>query len=172
MKEPHPVTSEAGKVLNGMTLNSKFDVVKLTNAELDIVGNLDSSSLPSQILVGNGKYLLTNGGFFRMSRTPENRQSIGPSSLSPNSEPIPQLYRDYYAELREGSKFLWAGPSLKTGVPLREEAFKYESPQKDVPGSLAHASQPNERLAIAIVGRDKYIFTYTATKRRHGVDVN
>jgi hypothetical protein len=69
---------------------------------------------------------------------------------------------------------LSAGPSLKNKVPITEDkVFKWEGKNKNMPGGLAHASQYNERLAIAVVGRDKYIFAYTAVDRfAHGINVN
>ncbi|KAF2786046.1 hypothetical protein K505DRAFT_368564 [Melanomma pulvis-pyrius CBS 109.77] len=171
-KETHPVTTNVGKVLNDITLKGKFDVIRLTNAKIDVVCNPDKAVLPNQIPVGIGKYLLTNVDFFWMSSKPEKGQSIGPTILSPNSKPIPDRYAEYYDELREGSKYLSAGPSLKSPVSLSHPKFAWNEENTKIPGSLAHASQFNERLAIAIVGRDKYIFAYTAERRDNGVTVN
>jgi hypothetical protein len=171
-KNTNAASTNVGKVLNDMTLKGKLDVIKLTKATIDVVGNPDRGVLPNQIPTGTGKYLLTNGGFFWMSSEPEKRQSIGPTSLSPNSKPIPKRYAEYYDELKEGSQFLSAGPSLKSQVPLNRPEFAWNEENAKIPGSLAHASQPNERLAIVIVGRDKYIFAYTAETRANGVTVN
>jgi hypothetical protein len=120
------------------------------------------------------KYLLTNGGFFFPDENNmEARKPIGATSSSNDFVEIPPQYKQYYKELRDGNQFLSAGPSLKKTVPLRNMEFRWNNRNKRIAGSLAHASQSNERLAIAVVGRDKYIFAYTAANRfKAGVDVN
>jgi hypothetical protein len=41
------------------------------------------------------------------------------------------------------------------------------------PGSLAHASEPNERLVyVELRSGHKYLFAYTALNRNHGIDLN
>jgi hypothetical protein len=57
-------------------------------------------------------------------------------------------------------------------VPIDRPEFEYREENYNIRGSLAHASQPNERIAIAIVNGDKYIFAYTAKERKNGVNVN
>jgi hypothetical protein len=171
-KETHRPTTNIGRILGHMTLKGKLDVVKLTKAKMDVVGDKRKGFLPSKIPVGKDKHLLTNGGFFWMSDVPEEIQSIGPTSLLNNFKPIPPQYREYYEKLEEDGQYLWAGPSLKSEVPINRREFDYEEGNYNIRGSLAHASQANERLAIAIVNGDKYIFAYTAKERRNGVNVN
>lgn len=50
-----------------------------------------------------------------------------------------------------------------------EEREQYES----IAGNLVHADQGNDRLAIVVVGKDKYIFAYADVykKGRNGVNV-
>ncbi|KAJ4296727.1 hypothetical protein N0V90_006775 [Kalmusia sp. IMI 367209] len=172
-EESIPKNHPSRKVLTHLHLHGKFDAVKLTKAKLELEGDPNTAILPSQVAKGTGKYLLTNGGFFNPSTVLTERRPIGDTSLSPVSDPIPDLYREYYKELREGSHFLQTGPSLKHSVPLENDEFEWKEANYDIAGSLAHGSQSNERLAIATVGRDKYIFAYTAVNRfEDGVTFN
>lgn len=83
--------------------------------------------------------------------------------------PTSAQYKKYYAELREGDQFLWAGPQLKAAVPIKTDPLLQWEDRKtygNIVGSLVHANQGNDRLAIAIVGKDKYIFAYTGADKK------
>ncbi|KAJ4299160.1 hypothetical protein N0V90_004404 [Kalmusia sp. IMI 367209] len=162
---------KARKILGHMPRHSKFDAVKLHRGNMQVVGYPTTSSLPEEWPKGTDSYLLTNGGFFDMQKKLEDDKPIGPTSLRPDYVPIPDVYMEYYKELRDGDQFLWAGPSLKTILPLHEKQFVYGN--YPVPGSLNHAGSSNERLAVAFVGQDKYVFTHMGNDRTsNGVDVN
>ncbi|KAF2445322.1 hypothetical protein P171DRAFT_430772 [Karstenula rhodostoma CBS 690.94] len=162
---------KARNILRHMPLNSKFDAVKLHRASMQVVGDPTTSLSPEEWPVGHGSYLLTNGGFFDMAKHPKDDIPVGPTSLRSDYKPIPEVYEEYYKELRDGNQFLWSGPSLKTPLPLGEPKFKYGEFRG--PGTLNHAGSGNERLAVAIVGHDKYLFTHMADDRMtDGVNVN
>jgi hypothetical protein len=171
--------SRALPVLREMRNDGKFDVIRVMNADLSVVGNPTGGTSPHEFAGGRGNYLLSNGGFFVMGR--RNRySSIGPTSSTPNSVSIPAAYNQYYKELRgEDNTFLWSGPSLKRSLNFRTPEFRYRDAQghqtatSKVAGSLAHASQSNERLTIVTLPNgNKYLFVYTATRREDGVSVN
>jgi hypothetical protein len=162
---------KARNILRHMPKKSKFDAVKLHKANMQVVGDPTTSLAPPEWPVGHGSYLLTNGGFFVMAESPADDVPVGKTSLRSDFEPIPDKYKDYYKELRDGDQFLWAGPSLKTELPLGETIFKYGN--NPGWGSLNHAGSGNERLAVAFVGQDKYAFTHMANDRSEGgVDMN
>lgn len=163
---------KARKILKYMPRDSKFDAVKLHRADMQVVGDPKKSILPEEWPVGHGSYLLTNGGFFARAKRLEDEIPIGQTSLRPDFKPIPELYAKYYEELRDGDQFIWSGPSLKTNLPLHEPQFVYKK-SNNYWESLNHAGSSNERLAVAFVGQDKYVFTHMADDRHtDGVDVN
>lgn len=162
-----------------MKRNGKLDVIRVMNADLSVVGNPTGGTSPHEFARGRGDYLLSNGGFFVMGGQ-DAYSSVGQSSSTPNSVNIPAAYNQHYDELRgEDNTFLWSGPSLRTSLNLNAAEFQYRDAQGQqtatsrVAGSLAHASQPNERLVIVTLPNgNKYLFIYTTTRRRDGVTVN
>jgi hypothetical protein len=174
--DTHPKTTNPGKVLSKMHMMGKLDVIGVKSGRLQIVGDPDQAMDPRKVadLTGDGSYLLTNGGFFRMRKPLNERHSVGETSLGGKSVPIPERYKDHYAQLEDGDQFLSAGPNLKKALNGNDEIFdwKIEANHKtaegrQLAGSLVHANQPNERLAIALVGNDKYIFAYTCVAARN-----
>jgi hypothetical protein len=162
---------KAREVLKHMPLHSKFDAVKLHQANMEVVGDPKTAMYPKDWPIGGGSYLLTNGGFFSYYNKAVDRIPVGKTSLRPEFEDIPEEYKEYYEELRDGDQFIWAGPSLKTTLPLQNPIFEYGHSEE--PGSLDHAGSKNERLAVAFVGQDKYVFTHMGVSRkRDGVNVN
>lgn len=138
---------------------------------MKVVGDPKTSLDPADWPVGQGSYLLTNGGFYIMEKDLKDDLPIGKTSLRPDYAPIPEAYEEYYKELRDGDQFLWSGPSLKDPLPLKDPRFIY--PNHRVQGSLNHAGSSNERLAVAFVGQDKYVFTHMADDRfENGVNMN
>jgi hypothetical protein len=168
----HPATENAGKILREMTLGAKLDVIKMPKAKLEVVGDPTRALKPDVVAKTKDTHLLTNGGFFEVRTDPTKRRSVGKTSLSDAFHPISRRYQQYYGELRENSQFLSAGPTLQQRTNFDRDEFVWREDNALIPGSLAHASQPNERLAIAIIGSEKYIFAYTALKRANGVNTN
>ncbi|KAF2715735.1 hypothetical protein K504DRAFT_497597 [Pleomassaria siparia CBS 279.74] len=66
--------------------------------------------------------------------------------------------------------FVHSGPNLKQNIPeVSKDAgvFNYQQ-SPSVPGALAHASQPNERLALVTFSDTQYLFAYTCKERAQG----
>lgn len=57
-------------------------------------------------------------------------------------------------------------------MPRDRPEFVYGAPNRKVPGSLSHAGNSNERLAIAVVGKVKYIFAYTTLRRSDDINID
>ncbi|PSN70700.1 hypothetical protein BS50DRAFT_630781 [Corynespora cassiicola Philippines] len=159
----------------------KLDVVKIANSALSVVGNSLGGTDPPTLARAGGDYILSNGGFFfyaNAATNPNAFASVGPTSSTQHTVGIDPAYVPHYKKLEgEDNTYLWSGPSLKTALNLRAKEFQYRinrirTPLSRVPGSLAHASQRNERLVIVIIGTDKYLFAYTASSRKFGVDLN
>ncbi|KAF2447238.1 hypothetical protein P171DRAFT_471585 [Karstenula rhodostoma CBS 690.94] len=180
----------ARDILERMTDGGILDVIRVKKAQITVKGKQNGGSLPNEYLHDEGNYVLCNGGFFvRRKKEGEHydRWSIGKTSSTTNHYDIPIDYQGYYDYLNKDvdpNNYLASGPRLDRHHPLEFslDIFKFfEDPatKKDPStyalkaGSLAHASEPNERLVIAeLQNGDKYIFAYTATTRNHGVDLN
>ncbi|KAF2691411.1 hypothetical protein K458DRAFT_397905 [Lentithecium fluviatile CBS 122367] len=171
--------SRARPFLTAMRMNGKLDVISVTNVDLSVVGILTGGTSPHQFAGRTGSYLLSNSGFFVMGGQ-NAYSSVERTSSTPNSVNIPTDYNRHYEELKgRDDTFLWSGPSLKMPLKLKDPEFWYRDAQGQqtatsrVPGSLAHANQPNERLVIVTLPNgNKYLFVYTTTRTGDGVNVN
>jgi hypothetical protein len=75
------------------------------NVKMDFVGDPAKTVLPEQVPVENGKYLITNGGFFKMGKIRGKRPSIGPTNLSPKSYPTPSGMQSTIASSEKEAHF-------------------------------------------------------------------
>jgi len=180
-RQSAPKARKVKAVLTQLNANRKLDVVVVSNSQLSIVGNPTGGTHPEKFLRQQHHYLLTNGAFFDMNDGPTRYFPVGESSTTPNSVPIPQVYAQYYQTLtgNDGS-FLHTGPSLKNRLTLDNNPdFEYRdakgqrTPNSKLVGSLAHASQPNERVALATFpDGTRYFFALTTRARKQGLNLN
>ncbi|KAJ4292800.1 hypothetical protein N0V90_009463 [Kalmusia sp. IMI 367209] len=121
--------------------------------------------------------------------------SVGFTTTTEAQVDIPDSHIAYYEEFKgdDGSSMM-CGPGLKTPLDMSRPELQYwckAPPQQTshslsaptmpqwvqtvyaaVPGSLAHVSQPNERLVTVILTDElKYVFSYTSMRRK-GMDLN
>ncbi|KAL1602451.1 hypothetical protein SLS60_005867 [Paraconiothyrium brasiliense] len=164
----NPEHTKVYYILKKMKPTSKFDVIEVKNGKLQVVGNRRGGSEPSTFTKQGGNYLLVNGGFFKMDNT---FRSVGRTSVTNDRRryvPIPQRYAQYYEKVTgEDGSYLSSGPSLKHRLNVQRPEFLWNTANSEITGSLAHASQPNERLVLVKTSTgDKFIFVYTAENPR------
>jgi hypothetical protein len=170
----------AKKILLKMTDEAKMDVIRVKKGKIEVKGKGNGGSYPEEWLDEAGSYVLSNGGFFVMDGSKQS--PIGKTSHTTNAFPIPSEYTSDYAYLgsKAENEYFATGPHLMRDLVFTEAKWQYWAipgrTLSDVarkPGSLAHASQPNERLVfVELVNGDKYLFAYTAKTRSHGVNLN
>ncbi|KAJ4290632.1 hypothetical protein N0V90_010850 [Kalmusia sp. IMI 367209] len=166
---------DAKTILAKMRSLGKFDVIEVTSAFMAVEGNAHGGTSPNSYAGHRGSYLLSNGGFFNMKTF----APVGKTSVSDTFDPIPKAYADDYVEIEGEDGFLHSGPDLMGGaISFSGDKWKYhksngaKTKYAEMVGSLAHASQPNERLAlVTLYNYNKYLFVYTAEKRENGLNV-
>jgi hypothetical protein len=158
-----------------------LDVIRVNNGQIQVEGKASGGSHPEEWLTEPGSYVLSNGGFFRMDGDKQPR--IGKASHTTNAYPIPQEFLSDYAYLgsRTENNFFATGPKLDKDLVFSDPKWKYwENRQAKIvsavakkSGSLAHESEPNERLVyVELRSGYRYLFAYTAWNKEHGVDLN
>jgi hypothetical protein len=174
-------------ILAKMRPNGKFDAVKVDAGYMEVVGKKSGGAEPGAFEkeVGEG-YLLSNGGFFNLN----NRDAVGDVVLMINdqpvkqdSEPIPSIYQNNYIKVTgDDGSFFHSGPPLPPSgdINFNHAKWKYwkdagkttQTSESKLVGSLAHASQANERLALVEMDDgDYYLFAYTAAHRADGLNI-
>lgn len=165
------------KVLKKMRDFGKFDVIGVKYAYMSIEGNPTGGTSPSEFtahVTRRGSYILCNGGFFNM----KTKAPVGETSLSKTYDEIPKPYVDDYVKVNGNKGFIHSGPSLLTPASYSAPRWRYSKGKNKqrtsyskLTGSLAHASQPNERLVLVTMrNHDKLIFVYTARRRTNGLN--
>ncbi|KAJ4286475.1 hypothetical protein N0V90_013175 [Kalmusia sp. IMI 367209] len=171
-----PAKSKAHRILEVMRSNGKFDVIQIKRGHMYATGNPqgpDVHGVEYTDFMGNsGNFLITNGGFFKKTN-PHKYAAVGETSTTDLTVPIPPQYADYYEKIQGGyDTFLHSGPGLLQPWTARGSDWVYNDVTKSIVGSLSHANEPNERLALAIAKNgDRYIFVYTANSRNDGLNM-
>ena len=174
LKVPH--RSKAYRVLSVMRIDGKFDVIQMKGSDMYAVGNVDDETVhgvaPMKYADHPGNFLVTNGGFFKNSN-PGKYAAVGDTSTTDLIQPIPEQYAAYYERIQGvEDTYLYSGPGLMQPWTARGPDWIYNDETSKITGSLSHASQPNERLALAITKNgDRYIFVYTAKSRGDGLNM-
>ncbi|KAJ4297667.1 hypothetical protein N0V90_005561 [Kalmusia sp. IMI 367209] len=169
---------KAKKILTKMRDFGKLDIIGVKYAYMSIEGNPSGGTSPSKFTAGptrRGSYVLCNGGFFNM----KTKAPVGETSLSQTYDPIPPEYADDYVKVNGNQGFIHSGPSLLSpAISYSDPKWRYSKGKNKqrtrhskLTGSLAHASQPNERLVLVTMkNHDRLIFVYTARKRSSGLN--
>ncbi|KAF2714312.1 hypothetical protein K504DRAFT_496246 [Pleomassaria siparia CBS 279.74] len=175
-------------VLEKMKVDGKFDVIKMEKAATFCVGKSNGGTNPHDEAKKQGQYILANGGFFIMLTTTNMQSdvggdpldakayayySVGPASSTQNNVSIPPSQKEYYRKLQgDDGSFLWSGPKLESRLDLSQPELKYKGVYRRIPGGVATAKSPNERLVTAkLADGTKFLFAYTSD-RNGGVNLN
>jgi hypothetical protein len=173
--------ANAKSVLQKMKVNGQLDVVKVSNGDLTVVGNTEGGTVPMSFTKKGGNYLLTNGGYFQhLSSKPNFFEPAGEETTVKTADgtvkkyanpfPLPEEYADVYTRIDglENTK-VFSGPDLKLNLPTidgKAGIWKYKSTGNPV-GSLNHAAEANERLALVRFGATHYSIAYTCKNLDH-----
>lgn len=180
-KEDYNADADAKLVLNKMKNKGQFDIVKVNTAEISFVGNPvdgpNGGTFPKQFIKdeNKGTYLLTNGGYFKhvgderkYAPAGLDTKILGPKANTatafPNPFDEPEDYKTWYTTV-EGSKGtkIHSGPDLKKEIKdlgLKQGIWKHKASGNPV-GSLNHAAENNERIALLQFGSTSYSISYT-----------
>ncbi|EPE26289.1 hypothetical protein GLAREA_02201 [Glarea lozoyensis ATCC 20868] len=133
-----------GAVLGSMRPRGLFTAVVLENALTSCVGMPSGKTTPHQFIASHVKdhenCIVTNGGFFVTGCDEILRpdydglvvdsseimfHSVGSTSVSKNSVPVPGVYKDLYSRLEgDDGSFLTSGPDLR--IPLDDSSPDYK----------------------------------------------
>jgi hypothetical protein len=171
-----PRRSKAHKVLTEVRDGGKFDVIKIKGGHMYAAGSPKGPDVHgvhyTDYTTQPGNVLLTNGGFFK-NRGLNKYAAVGDTSTTDLTVPLPEDYAEYYEKIHgEQGTFLQSGPGLMHPWTASGPEWQFNDHTKDIVGSLSHASQANERLALAIARNgDKFVFVYTANSRADGLNM-
>lgn len=172
-KRKVPENSKAFRTIEEMRRYGKLDVIRITPAKLYALGKPSGGTVYTDWTERpNSNYLLVNGGFFKMTN-PNRHAAVGETSTT-ESVPLPDDYRNSYERIQgDDGSYLYSGPALLQRWKGRGPKWEYNDITKAIVGSLSHANQPNDRLALVMMANgDKYIFAYTGDKRSDGMNMS
>ncbi|KAF2451746.1 hypothetical protein P171DRAFT_478772 [Karstenula rhodostoma CBS 690.94] len=158
--------------------DGKFDVIQIKGGHMYAAGSPEGNHVHgvhyTDYTTQPTNLLITNGGFFNNHKaSPGRYAAVGETSTTDLVWPLPDDYAEYYEEIKgEDDSFIQSGPGLMQPFSTSGKKWEYNAETRKIVGSFSHASQPNERLALAITKTgDKFVFVYTAKSRGLGLNM-